>query len=101
MSKVQDTKWGKLYFYRSLIYLWGENIHLIHESLLSQDFTHIYYSGYDFDWRLNFDTEGDLARELDIFDHFVDRCARLIYDKGDSGQVYELLLQCEDRANKR
>jgi hypothetical protein len=61
---------------------------------VAQGITHVYYSGYDFAWQLNFDFDGQLARELVPFDPFVARCARLIYDDGENGQVYALLDRC-------
>ncbi len=89
LTDISHGNWGHL------IQLWGENPRRIHQALTSQGFTHIYYSGYDFAWRLNFDTERKLAHELDIFGRFADHCAHLIYDKGEAGQVYKLLAQCE------
>lgn len=57
---------------------------------------HVPLIGYDFVWQLNFDFEGQLARELALFDQFTARCARLVYDEGENGQVYALLERCED-----
>ena len=88
VADVNHDNWGHL------AYLWGEEPHQLHQALLTQGMTHVYYSGYDFAWQLNFDFEGRLARELTVFDEFAARCAQLIYDEGKEGQVYALLDQC-------
>jgi hypothetical protein len=86
---VNHANWGHL------IYLYGEEPEQLRQALVSQGFTHIFYSGYDFEWQLKFDAEGEVAEELALFDRFADRCARLIYDEGEAGQVYKLLSQCK------
>jgi hypothetical protein len=89
LADVNHANWGHL------IYRYGEEPEQLRQALVSQGFTHIFYSGYDFEWQLNFDAEGEVAEELALFDRFADRCARLIYDEGEAGQVYKLLAQCE------
>jgi hypothetical protein len=90
LADVNHANWGHL------IYRYGEEPEQLRQALVSQGFTHIFYSGYDFEWQLKFDAEGEVAEELALFDRFADRCARLIYDEGEDGQVYKLLSQCED-----
>lgn len=90
VADVNHSNWGHL------VYQWGENPVQLHQALVAQGITHIYHSGYDFAWQLNFDFEGQLARELALFDQFTARCATLVYDEGENGQVYALLEQCED-----
>ena len=88
VADVNHDNWGHL------IYRWGEEPARLHQALAAQGITHIYYSGYDFAWQLNFDFDGRLARELASFDQFAERCARLVYDERENGQVYELLARC-------
>jgi len=88
IADVNHSNWGHL------VYQWGEEPSRLHQALVAQGITHVYYSGYDFAWQLNFDFDGQLARELVPFDPFVARCARLIYDDGENGQVYALLDRC-------
>jgi len=88
VADVNHSNWGHL------VYQWGENPAHIQRALAAEGITHIFYSGYDFVWQLNFDLEGQLARELAVFDEFAARCATLVYDEGEEGQVYALLDQC-------
>jgi len=88
VTDVNHSNWGHL------VYEWGEEPEQIRQALETQGITHIYYSGYDFVWQLHFDFEGQLARELAVLDEFAARCAQLIYDAGEEGQVYALLEQC-------
>jgi hypothetical protein len=90
VADVSHSNWGHL------VYQWGEEPAQLHQALVAQGVTHVYYSGYDFAWRLNFDFEGQLTRELALFDQFAARCARVIYDGGEEGQVFALLERCED-----
>jgi 4-amino-4-deoxy-L-arabinose transferase-like glycosyltransferase len=90
VADVSHGNWGHL-MYKS-----GEEPSRLHEALVHRGITHVYYSGYDFAWRLNFDFEGELAHELDVFERFVDQCAVPVYDQGENGQVFVLLGQCED-----
>jgi hypothetical protein len=89
MADVNHANWGHL------IYRYGESPEQLHQALISQGFTHIFYSGYDFEWQLEFDTEGHIAKELTLFDKFIDRCAHLVYDEGKNEQLYKLLSQCK------
>ncbi len=89
VSDVNHDNWGRL------IYLWGEDLSQLYQALVAQGISHVYYSGYDFTWQLNFDFDGHLARELAVFDQFAARCMRLVYDEGEDGQVYQLLERCE------
>jgi hypothetical protein len=86
---VSHGNWGHL------LHQWGSEPEQLRRALAAQGFTHVYYSGYDFEWRLNFDEEGDLAWELSQFDRFAANCTRLVYDQGENGQVYELLERCK------
>ncbi|RLC90809.1 MAG: hypothetical protein DRI77_14540, partial [Chloroflexi bacterium] len=88
VADVNHSNWGHL------VYQWGDEPEQIRRALAAQGFTHIFYSGYDFTWQLNFDFDGSLARELTVFDEFAARCATLVYDEGEDGQVYALLDQC-------
>lgn len=88
VADINHSNWGHL------VYEWGEEPAHIRRALAAEGITHIFYSGYDFVWQLNFDFEGQLARELAVFDEFAARCAQLIYDEGEDGQVYALLDQC-------
>jgi len=88
VADVNHDNWGHL------VYQWGEDPARLHQALVTQGITHIYYSGYDFTWQLHFDSEGQLARELTLFDQFAARCLRMLYDEGESGQVYALLDRC-------
>ena len=90
VADVSHGNWGHL------VYLWGEEPDHLHEALKAQGITHIYYSGYDLAWRLNFDFEGGLAHELALFEQFAARCADVIYDHGEDGQVFALLEECKD-----
>ena len=90
VADVNHSNWGHL------VYEWGEEPEHIRQALETQSITHIYHSGYDFVWQLHFDLEGQLARELAAFDEFAARCATLVYDDGENGQVYALLERCED-----
>jgi hypothetical protein len=90
LSDISHGNWGRL------VHSSGEELDQIHQALASRGFTHIYYSSYDFAWRLNFDAEGELARELGLFDRFVDHCACSVYE-GEAGEVYELLAQCREK----
>jgi hypothetical protein len=85
VADVNHDNWGHL------LYQCGEEFAHIRQALMVRGITHVYYSGYDFAWQLNFDFGGQLARELALFDQFAARCARLVYDEGENGQVYELL----------
>jgi len=89
IADVNHSNWGHL------IYKYGEDPTRLYQALGDQGVTHIYYSGYDFAWQLNFDFDGRLAKELELFDQFSARCARLIYDEGENGQVYALLDGCK------
>jgi hypothetical protein len=62
--------------------------------LLSQEFTHVYYSDSEFAWELNFDSDGEMARDLALFQDFTALCARTVYDAGEDGQVYVLSEAC-------
>jgi len=88
IADVNHSNWGHL------VYRWGEEPTRLHQALVAQGITHVYYSGYDFTWQLNFDFDGQLVRELAPFDSFAAHCARLIYDDGENGQVYALLDRC-------
>ena len=88
VADVNHSNWGHL------VYQWGDEPEQIRRALAAQGFTHIFYSGYDFTWQLNFDFDGSLARELTVFDEFAARCATLVYDEGEDGQVYALLGRC-------
>jgi hypothetical protein len=88
VADVSHGNWGHL------VYQWGEEPSQLHQALVAQGITHIYYSGYDFAWRLNFDFEGGLAHELALFDQFAAQCAYLVYDEGENGQVYGLSERC-------
>ncbi len=88
VADVNHDNWGHL------VYQWGEEPARLHQALVDQGITHVYYSGYDFTWQLNFDFEGQMARELALFDQFAARCATLVYDEGENGQVYVLLDRC-------
>lgn len=88
---ITHDNWGHF------IYEYGDSSHDLHEALVSEGFTHIFYSGYDFDWHLNFDSDGRLAAELDLFKEFAARCARIRYDRGRDGQVYALSGNCKER----
>jgi hypothetical protein len=89
MADVNHANWGHL------IYRYGERPEQLHQALISQGFTHIFYSGYDFEWQLEFDAEGQIAEELTLFDQFVENCARLTYDAGENSQIYTLQERCE------
>jgi len=88
VADVNHANWGHL------VYQWGEEPARLHQALVAQGITHIYYSGYDFTWQLHFDFEGKLARELALFDQFAARCVRLVYDERENGQVYALSDRC-------
>jgi hypothetical protein len=90
VADVSHGNWGHL------VYQWGEEPSRLHEALVAQEITHVYFSGYDFAWRLHFDYEGRLSHELALLESFTARCARPVYDEGDAGQVFALLEQCTD-----
>lgn len=89
VADVNHSNWGHL------VYEWGDEPEQIRRALAAQGFTHIFYSEYDFIWQLNFDSEGQLAREMAAFDEFAAHCATLVYDAGENGQVYALSERCE------
>lgn len=89
VADVNHANWGHL------VYRYGERPEQLHQVLISQGFTHIFYSGYDFEWQLEFDAEGQIAKELALFDQFAERCTHLAYDAGENGQIYTLQERCE------
>jgi hypothetical protein len=89
VADIAHANWGHL------VYRHGERPEQLHRVLLSQGFTHILYSGYDFEWHLNFDNDGHIAQELDLFEEFTARCARLVYSAGEDVEVYALSDACE------
>jgi hypothetical protein len=90
VADVNHATWGHL------IYQCRDEPEDLLEELLSQGFTHIYYSGYDYAWQLNFDAGGEIARELTAFKEFAAQCTCLIHDRGENGQVFELSLTCRE-----
>jgi hypothetical protein len=92
VADVTHANWGHL------IYRHGERPEQLHRALLSQGFTHILYSGYDFEWHLNFDADGRIARELALFEEFTAHCTRVVYDAGEDVEVYALSNACESGA---
>ena len=88
LADVNHANWGHL------VYSYGEQPDELLQALLSRGFTHLYYSGYDFTWQMTFDSSGEIARELALFETFTTHCARIVYDAGEDGQVYALSETC-------
>jgi hypothetical protein len=90
VADVNHANWGHL------VYRYGEQPDELLRALHSRGFTHVYYSGYDFAWQLNFDSGGEIARELALLEEFTARCACIVYDAGGNGQVHALLETCRE-----
>jgi hypothetical protein len=95
VADVNHANWGHL------VYRHGRRPDQLLQALLSQGYTHVYYSDRDFAWELSFDSSGALARDLALFDGFTARCARAVYDAGEDGQVYALAEACRGAGTGR
>lgn len=84
VADVNHANWGHL------LYRYDGELEVLHRALVAQGFTHIFYSRYDFDWQLNFDSEGHLAQELALFERFVDWYADLVYSDEAGSRVFAL-----------
>lgn len=89
ISDVNHSNWGHMLFQ------FGEIPSELHQQLLNQNISHIYFSGIDFEWQSNFDFDGHLSKELTVFEEFVNRCALLVFDMKIDGQVFQLLDKCK------
>jgi hypothetical protein len=92
LPDVDHDNWGHL------VYRQGKEPEQLRRALAAQGFTHVYYSGSDFEWRLNFDFEGTLAEELELFERFAERCTRLVYTDGkpNGDRIFALSERCEE-----
>jgi hypothetical protein len=94
-ADVNHANWGHL------VHRHGPEPPELLRALLSQGFTHVYFSGPDFAWQLNFDSGGEIAGRVTLFKDFTARCAYVVYDAGEDGQVYALSEACKEVGPER
>ncbi len=90
VADVNHSNWGHL------VYQVGEDPVSLRHALAVNGFTHVYYSGRDFEWQLNFDYDGHLAHEVAVFEQFAVRCTDVVYDEQTGGRVYAILEKCAE-----